>query len=220
MYEASGLHKGESTEELYEIAVHGMKHESSIYRADKRVIDIVGSIFGLVIAIPIIIIFGILVKLESPGPAIFKQERVGFRGKVFTIYKLRSMNNNAEKNGAVWASKNDSRITKVGKLIRNTRIDELPQLFNILKGDMTIIGPRPERPEFTIDFEKDIPGFIYRVAVKPGLTGWAQINGGYDISPEEKLKLDMYYINNRDFMLDAKILIKTIVIAFTGEGAR
>lgn len=209
-----------NTELVFQKAVHGLKHENPIYRVDKRVIDIIGSLFGLIIAIPIILIFSILIKLESKGPAIFKQSRVGYRGKVFTIYKLRSMNNNAEKNGAVWAAKNDSRITKIGKFIRNTRIDELPQLFNILRGDMTIIGPRPERPEFTIEFEKDIPGFIHRVAVKPGLTGWAQINGGYDISPEEKLKFDMYYIDHRDFMLDAKILIKTIIIAFTGEGAR
>lgn len=220
MYEASTIRGVIDTEKAFEEAFQGEKHESSIYRIDKRLIDIVASLFGLIIAIPIIIIFGILIKLESPGPAIFKQERVGLRGTIFTIYKLRSMNVNAEKNGAVWAAKNDSRITKVGKFIRNTRIDELPQLINILKGDMTIIGPRPERPEFTLDFEKDIPGFIHRVSVKPGLTGWAQINGGYDISPREKLMLDMYYINNRNFMMDAKILLKTIKIAFTGEGAR
>lgn len=209
-----------NTEKLFNINVTDFKHESSIYRLDKRLIDIVGAAIGLIIAIPFIIVFSILIKLESDGPAIFKQERVGYRGKVFTIYKLRSMNNNAEKDGAVWAVKNDSRITKIGKFIRNTRIDELPQMFNILKGDMTIIGPRPERPEFTMDFEKEIPGFIHRVSVKPGLTGWAQINGGYDISPKEKLMLDMYYINNRNFIMDAKILIKTIIIAFTGEGAR
>jgi lipopolysaccharide/colanic/teichoic acid biosynthesis glycosyltransferase len=220
MYEASCISNEADTLKLFADAVQGMKHESSIYRADKRLIDIVASICGLVIAIPIIVIFGILIKLETPGPAIFKQDRVGFRGKVFTIYKLRSMGVDAEENGAVWATKNDARVTKIGKFIRNTRIDELPQLFNILKGNMTIIGPRPERPEFTMDFEKEIPGFIHRVSVKPGLTGWAQINGGYDISPKEKLEFDMHYINNRNFMMDAKILIKTIIIAFTGEGAR
>lgn len=220
MYEASAFREEINTEKAFLEAVRGLKHESPIYRIDKRLIDIVASILGLIVAIPFIVIFGILIKIESRGPIIFKQERVGYRGKIFTIYKLRSMNNNAEKNGAVWAAKNDARITKVGKFIRNSRIDELPQMFNILKGDMTIIGPRPERPEFTLDFEKDIPGFIHRVSVKPGLTGWAQINGGYDISPKEKLLLDMYYINNRNFMMDAKILLKTIKITFTGEGAR
>lgn len=209
-----------NTEKVFKTSINGRKHESIIYRMIKRLIDIVGATFGIIVAIPFIVIFGILLRIESPGPIIFKQERVGFRGRVFTIYKLRSMNNNAERNGAVWAEKNDPRVTKIGKFIRNTRIDELPQMFNIFKGDMTIIGPRPERPEFTLDFEKSIPGFIHRVAVKPGLTGWAQINGGYDISPSEKLKYDMYYINNRNFMLDARILIKTIIITFTGEGAR
>jgi lipopolysaccharide/colanic/teichoic acid biosynthesis glycosyltransferase len=220
MDETSCFEQELNTENVYAAAVRGHKHESPIYRIDKRLIDIIASIFGLILAIPFIIVFGILIKLDSRGPIIFKQERVGFRGKVFTIYKLRSMNNNAEKDGAVWAVKNDVRITKIGRFIRNTRIDELPQLFNILLGDMTIIGPRPERPEFTLDFDRDIPGFIHRVAVKPGLTGWAQINGGYDISPKEKLELDMHYINNRDFLMDAKILLKTFVIAFTGEGAR
>lgn len=220
MYEANAFRDELDTEKAFKEAVHGLKHESSFYRVDKRIIDIIASLFGMVVALPFIVVFGILIRIESRGPIIFKQERVGFRGKVFTIYKLRSMNNNAEKDGAVWAVKNDVRITKVGKFIRNTRIDELPQMFNIFKGDMTIIGPRPERPEFTLDFEKDIPGFIHRVSVKPGLTGWAQINGGYDISPREKLMLDMYYINNRNFMMDAKIMLKTIKIAFTGEGAR
>jgi lipopolysaccharide/colanic/teichoic acid biosynthesis glycosyltransferase len=220
MYEISVINDEIDTERAFEEAIQGLKRESSIYRIDKRLIDIAASFLGLIISVPIIIIFGILIKIESKGPIIFKQERVGYRGKVFTIYKLRSMNNNAEKNGAVWAVKNDVRITKIGKFIRNTRIDELPQMYNILKGDMTIIGPRPERPEFTLDFEKDIPGFIHRVSVKPGLTGWAQINGGYDISPREKLMLDMYYINNRNFLMDAKILLKTFKIAFTGEGAR
>ena len=220
MDDASNYEEELNTESVYAASANGNKHESPIYRIDKRFIDVMAAIFGLILAMPIIIGFGILIKLESKGPAIFRQERVGFRGKVFTIYKLRSMNKNAEKNGAVWAVKNDTRVTKIGKFMRNTRIDELPQLFNILIGDMTIIGPRPERPEFTLDFDREIPGFIHRVAVKPGLTGWAQINGGYDISPGEKLELDMFYINNRDFLMDAKILLKTFVIAFTGEGAR
>ena len=126
----------------------------------------------------------------------------------------------AEKYGAQWAEKNDKRITKVGKFIRITRIDEIPQLFNILKGDMSIIGPRPERPTFTKEFNDKIPGFINRLVVKPGLTGWAKVNGGYDITPKEKLKDDIYYIKNRSFLMDMNILIKTVRVVLTGKGAR
>ena len=136
------------------------------------------------------------------------------------FHKLRSMRTDAEKFGAQWAEKNDPRITKVGKFIRKTRIDEIPQLFNILKGDMSIIGPRPERPEFTQEFNEEIPGFINRLAVKPGLTGWAQINGGYDITPQEKLVEDIYYIENRSILLDFKIILKTVKVVLTGHGAR
>lgn len=127
---------------------------------------------------------------------------------------------NAEKNGAQWATKNDPRVTKVGAFIRKTRIDELPQLFNVLKGDMSLIGPRPERPMFTAQFNEEIPGFIDRLQVKPGITGWAQVNGGYDITPREKLELDRYYINNMSFWLDLKIILKTIKVCITGDGAR
>ncbi|MDU7966052.1 MAG: sugar transferase, partial [Paeniclostridium sordellii] len=135
--------------------------------------------------------------------------------------KLRSMRVDAEKYGGVqWAQKDDPRITKIGKFIRKTRIDEIPQLFNILKGDMSLIGPRPERPELTYKFNKEIPGFIDRLVIKPGLTGLAQVNGGYDISPEEKLKWDIIYIKNRNIFLDISIIFKTIGVVFTGEGAR
>ena len=131
------------------------------------------------------------------------------------------MKTDAEKiGGAQWAEKDDPRITKIGRFIRKTRIDELPQLVNILKGDMSLIGPRPERPELTYEFEQDIPGFIDRLLVKPGLTGWAQVNGGYDITPAEKLVLDLEYINNRSIMLDMKIILKTAKVVLTGDGAR
>jgi exopolysaccharide biosynthesis polyprenyl glycosylphosphotransferase len=210
------------------------KYQTSLYRSTsavhpketiynmylKRIFDVFFALIGLVLALPIILITMIAIKLESPGPALFYQERVGEKGRVFKVIKLRSMTVDAEKNGAQWAQKNDPRVTKVGAFIRKTRIDELPQLINVLKGEMSIIGPRPERPIFTEKFEREIPGFSQRLAVKPGLTGWAQINGGYDISPREKLMYDLYYIRNMSLLLDLKIAIKTIKVIFTGEGAR
>jgi lipopolysaccharide/colanic/teichoic acid biosynthesis glycosyltransferase len=126
----------------------------------------------------------------------------------------------AEKSGAVWAQKQDPRVTRIGAFIRRTRIDELPQLFNVLKGDMSMIGPRPERPVFTEKFQSEIPGFTQRLAVKPGLSGWAQVNGGYDMTPKEKLIFDLYYIRNLTFMLELKIMLKTCKVVLTGDGAR
>lgn len=150
----------------------------------------------------------------------YMQERVGKDGRLFRVVKLRSMVNDAEKNGAQWAEKDDPRVTRVGRFIRKTRIDELPQLINVLLGDMSIIGPRPERPKFVMEFNEQIPGFIERLCVKPGLTGWAQVNGGYDVKPAEKLALDLYYIENRSVKLDILIMIKTICVMFSGSGAR
>ena len=148
------------------------------------------------------------------------QERVGLNGKRFKIYKLRSMYLDAEKDGYQWAMKNDDRITKVGYYIRKTRIDELPQLVNILKGDMAFIGPRPERPEFIKEFLQDIPDFNDRLVIKPGITGWAQVNGGYELTPKEKLEYDKYYIEHESLYLDVLILLKTIQVVFTGYGSR
>ncbi len=193
---------------------------SWIFDLYQRILDIILSLIGLIIGMPLMLIFGIFIKIEDKGPMTYKQERVGKNGRVFYIYKLRSMRTDAEKFGAKWADKDDPRITKVGKFIRKTRIDELPQLFNILKGDMSIIGPRPERPSFTAQFNEEIPGFINRLAIKPGLTGWAQVNGGYEITPEEKLKEDMHYIRNRSVSLDIKILFMTVKVVLTGDGAR
>ena len=194
--------------------------EIGFYSKIRRVIDFIISLLSLVIVIPIILITSIFIMLESPGNPFYVQSRMGFMGKEFNLIKLRSMRTDAEKNGAQWADKNDSRITKVGRFIRKTRIDELPQIFNVLKGEMSIIGPRPERQIFVEEFVKYIPDFPKRLEVKPGLTGWAQVNGGYEITPEEKLRLDLFYIENRRFLLDVKIVLRTIQIIFTGEGAR
>lgn len=194
--------------------------EIGFYSKIRRVIDFIISLLSLVIVIPIILITSIFIMLESPGNPFYVQSRMGFMGKEFNLIKLRSMRTDAEKNGAQWADKNDPRITKVGRFIRKTRIDELPQIFNVLKGDMSIIGPRPERQIFVEEFVKYIPDFPKRLEVKPGLTGWAQVNGGYEILPEEKLELDLYYINNKSLTLDILIILKTIQIVLTGEGAR
>jgi exopolysaccharide biosynthesis polyprenyl glycosylphosphotransferase len=197
-----------------------VRKQVDYYSYVKRLIEILFLIICLPVALFIIFVFAIIIKLETPGPAFFLQERVGLNGKYFKVIKLRSMGINAEKNGAKWAIANDPRVTKVGAFVRKTRIDELPQLFNVLRGDMSIIGPRPERPVFTAEFNQEIPGFINRLAVKPGLTGWAQINGGYDITPREKLMLDLYYIENRSFLMELKILLKTVKVVLTGDGAR
>ncbi|PEZ86243.1 UDP-phosphate N-acetylgalactosaminyl-1-phosphate transferase [Bacillus cereus] len=195
-------------------------NQSKVYLGIKYILDIMFSLIGLLVLGPVILMFSILIMLESPGAPFYLQERLGLRGKKFRVIKLRSMRNDAEKNGAKWAEKNDPRITKIGVFIRKTRIDELPQLFNILKGDMSLVGPRPERPMFTEKFEQEIPGFKKRLKVKPGLTGWAQVNGGYEITPKEKLDLDVYYIKNASISLDFKIIIRTVKVVITGDGAR
>ena len=190
------------------------------YENIKSSIEFIFSLLLLVIAVPICILACIAIYVELHVNPIYTQKRVGLNGRVFKIYKLRSMYIDAEKDGPKWASENDERITKVGRIIRKTRIDELPQLVNILKRDMSFIGPRPERPEFIREFIKYIPDFNDRLLVKPGITGWAQVNGGYSLTPKEKLEFDKYYIKNRGFKLDLLILIKTIIVIFTRHGAR
>lgn len=200
--------------------IHIQQEPSTVYLRIKYVIDFIVSLIGLVILAPVILIFSLLIVLESPGSPFYSQERLGKNGKNFKVLKLRSMRKDAEKNGAKWAEQNDPRITKIGLFIRKTRVDELPQLLNILKGEMSLVGPRPERPIFTEKFEKETPGFKNRLKVRPGLTGWAQVNGGYEITPKEKLILDIYYINNASLIMDLKIMIKTISVVITGSGAR
>ena len=190
------------------------------YESIKSSIEFIFSLLLLIITVPICILACIAIYVELRVNPIYTQKRVGLNGRVFKIYKLRSMYIDAEKDGPKWASENDERITKIGRIIRKTRIDELPQLVNILKRDMSIIGPRPERPELIKDFIKYIPDFNDRLLVKPGITGWAQVNGGYSLTPKEKLEFDKYYIQNRGFKLDLLIIVKTIIVIFTRNGAR
>ena len=190
------------------------------YENIKNSIEFIFCLILLMLAIPICILACIAIYIELRVNPIYTQKRVGLNGRVFKIYKLRSMYIDAEKDGPKWASENDERITKVGRIIRKTRIDELPQLVNILKCDMSFIGPRPERPELIKEFLKKIPDFNDRLLVKPGITGWAQVNGGYSLTPKEKLEFDKYYIQNRGFKLDLLILLKTIIVIFTRHGAR
>lgn len=186
----------------------------------KRGIDVVLAAIGIVISLPIVLIFAVLIVLETPGSPFYVQQRVGKDGKYFNLIKLRSMRRDAEAAGARWAAADDPRVTKIGAFMRKTRIDELPQLLSVLKGDMSMIGPRPERPMFTAKFNQEIHGFADRLLVKPGLTGLAQVNGGYDLTPREKLKYDLAYISHLSPVLDFKIMVKTIKVLFTGEGAR
>jgi sugar transferase (PEP-CTERM system associated) len=187
----------------------------------KRLFDIFISLIVLLLTWPIMLITYFFVKIESVGPAIFTQKRTGKDGHVFFIYKFRSMYVDAEKDGIKWAQTNDNRITRVGKYIRLFRIDELPQIFNVLKGDMSFIGPRPERPEFNSLLEKEIPYYQLRHLIRPGITGWAQVQYPYGASVEdaiEKLQYDLYYIKNYSFFLDIKILLKTVKVIMFGKG--
>lgn len=190
------------------------------YRFIKRMFDVIVSLAGLMLLIAPMLVIALLIRLDSRGPALFVQERVGRNGKPFMMYKFRSMYLNAEENGPQWANKEDWRCTRMGRILRKTRLDELPQLWNILKGDMSIVGPRPERAYFYEVFETYIHGFRERLTVTPGLTGWAQVNGGYDLKPEEKIMLDMEYIERQSFRMDLVCIAKTVKLVFTHEGAR
>lgn len=187
----------------------------------KRVLDILSSVFLLFVTLPLSLIAALLIKLESPGPILYKQKRTGQYNEEFKVYKFRSMRSDAEKNGAQWASKNDVRVTKVGKFIRKTRIDEIPQLINVLQGTMSIVGPRPEREVFIKDLEQEIPYYRFRHAVKPGVTGLAQVSYPYGASVEDavwKHKYDIYYIKHHSSMLDLKILLLTVKTVIFGMG--
>ena len=187
----------------------------------KRAMDIVGSLFGIILTSPIMILSAILVKLSSPGPIIFKQERVGLHNKPFYMYKFRSMELQSPKEEKkAWTVKNDPRVTGVGKILRRTSLDELPQLFNILKGDMSLVGPRPERPLFVEKFKEEIPRYMVKHQVRPGLTGWAQVNGlRGDTSIRKRIEYDIYYIENWTLGFDIKIILMTFFTGFINKNA-
>lgn len=222
---------------------HHVRCFSERTRLAKRISDIVVSSIMLVLLSPVMLLVAIAVKLTSPGEVLFKQVRVGLNlrrnsadkrsnqadrrkspgyGKPFVLYKFRTMRADAEKNGAQFAQKQDPRITSIGGFLRKSRLDELPQLWNVLRGEMSIVGPRPERPEFIAELEEAIPGYTQRLGMKPGLTGIAQVVNGYDNNIEgfrRKVEYDMMYLQNCCFWNDVKIMLRTVVVVLTGKGA-
>lgn len=190
-------------------------------RMVKRCFDFCGSILLLILFLPVMLLIALLVRLSSPGPIFYSQERMGIDGKVFTLYKFRSMRMDAEtSSGAVWATQNDNRTTAFGKWIRRTSLDELPQLFNVLRGDMSLVGPRPERPVFVRQFRKNVPKYMLRHKMKSGITGWAQVNGWRgNTSIEERINHDLYYIGNWSHFFDFKILCLTATRGFVNRHA-
>ena len=187
----------------------------------KRIVDIVGSAFGIILTSPVMLVCAILIKITSPGPVIFKQERVGLHNKPFYMYKFRSMAvQSAKEEKKAWTVRNDPRVTGVGKILRRTSLDELPQLFNILKGDMSLVGPRPERPLFVEKFKEEIPRYMVKHQVRPGLTGWAQVNGlRGDTSIRKRIEYDLYYIENWTMGFDIKIIFMTFFTGFINKNA-
>jgi sugar transferase (PEP-CTERM system associated) len=189
----------------------------------KPIMSFIGALILMLVSFPVSLAAAAAIKLESGGAVFFIQRRVGLDGKEFNLIKFRSMVKDSEKNGAVWAEKNDPRVTRVGRIMRKLRIDELPQLWNILRGEMSLVGPRPERPEFVKELGKTIPFYSIRHLVRPGITGWAQVNFKYGASKEdalEKLQYDLYYVKNLSFLLDLHIILQTIRVVIFGEGAR
>lgn len=195
--------------EIYQVEQSAVV-EKPVYQAVKRLFDVVVSALALLIlGIPMLLLMPVI-RADSPGPAIFRQERLGKDGKPFVIYKYRTMQMDAERDGPQWARAHDVRCTKLGRLLRRGHIDELPQLVNVLRGEMSLVGPRPERACFYQEFERYIRGFSQRLQVTPGITGWAQINGGYELLPEEKILFDMEYIRHRSVMFDIRCLLGTV----------
>ncbi len=199
-----------------------INERSNTSKRIKRISEFTLSIFLLIVTSPIILLFSIFIKVEDGGPIIYSQKRSGFAGQVFTIYKLRSMKINAEQNGIKWSYSNDKRVTKVGRFLRMTRLDELPQLISVLKGDMSLIGPRPERPEIDEMLTTEIPNYKLRYLVRPGISGWAQVSYPYGASIEDskmKFSYDIYYIKNFSTLFDLLILLETIRLVFNFRGS-
>jgi sugar transferase (PEP-CTERM system associated) len=195
-----------------------------LLRTVKRLVDVVAATVGIVLSLPLALLAIVGIRITSPGPVLYRQKRVGQHGRVFVLYKFRSMRVDAESGtGAVWASRNDCRVTPFGRFLRRTRIDELPQLWNVVRGDMSLVGPRPERPEFVTALSRDIPFYGQRHMVKPGVTGWAQVSYSYADSVEstlEKLQYDLFYIKNLSLSLDLFILFKTIKTVLMRRGSQ
>jgi sugar transferase (PEP-CTERM system associated) len=214
-----------SVENLYPSSLifsNGFKG-SAIFKKIKRYTDIAGSIMSLAILFPVSLLIAAAIKLDSKGPVFYKQERVGEDGKVFNLFKFRSMRVDAEENGPVWAMVDDDRVTRVGRSIRKLRLDEIPQMINVIKGDMSFVGPRPERPFFVDKLKNEISFYSHRHSVKPGITGWAQLYYPYGASKEdalEKLKYELYYIKNMSPLMDLTIVLETIKVVLFGKGAR
>lgn len=208
-------------DEHYYVEELGEIKKKPFYSFVKRVFDLVACSLALtVVALPMLIV-AIAIKLDSKGPVFYSQERLGLNGKKINVVKFRSMVADAEKDGAKWSDgDNDNRITKLGSFLRKTRIDELPQLWSCVTGKMSLIGPRPEREVFYDAFEEHVHGFRQRLKVKPGITGLAQVSGGYDLRPEEKVVYDIEYIKNRSLLLELKILFKTVAVVFNHKGAK
>ena len=197
--------------------------QAVLKKTEKRILDVAIASLLLLVSLPLFLIAALAIYLESAGPILYRQQRVGLRGQTFDIFKFRSMHVDAERNGPVWAAQGDSRTTRVGRIIRRFRIDELPQLLNVLKGDMSFVGPRPERPEFVADLARAIPYYELRHHVKPGITGWAQISYPYGASikdAREKLQYDLYYLKNYSIFLDINILLQTAQVILLGKGVR
>ena len=196
---------------------------SSIFKGVKRYVDVLVSTMGLILCFPLATLVAIAIRMDSKGPILYRQERVGEDGKVFTLLKFRTMRMNAEENGPAWAGTNDPRITRIGRILRTLRLDEIPQMINVLRGEMSFVGPRPERPFFIEQLRKEIPYYAQRHAVRPGITGWAQIRYPYGASKEdalEKLKYDLYYVKHMSFFFDLMIILETVKIVLLGHGAR
>ena len=190
--------------------------------AAKRAIDVFVAVIGLIVCAPVMALTALAVKLDSRGPALFKQDRVGYRGRSFKLVKFRSMRTDAEKDGPKWATKDDDRVTRVGRFIRKTRLDELPQFWNVLRGDMSLVGPRPERPVFVEQLSRSIPFYDMRHVVRPGVTGWAQVKYRYGASEEDamqKLQYDLHYIKNLSIRRDLMVMFDTAKVMLLGEGA-